>query len=57
MAPEERPQKTWLQCPCGTVILAKDEDDLVEQAQSHIAERHPDMVGLYEREHILFIAR
>lgn len=46
--------KTHLNCPCGEAILGKDEDDLVEQAQAHLAEAHPGMQ--YEREHILFMA-
>jgi hypothetical protein len=48
--------KTNLQCPCGEMITGKDEDDLVEKAQAHLAEKHPDLVGHYTREHILFMA-
>jgi hypothetical protein len=46
--------KTHLNCPCGEAIQGKDEDDLVELAQAHLAEVHPGMQ--YEREHILFMA-
>jgi predicted small metal-binding protein len=47
-------QKTRLQCPCGEFFQAKDEDDLVEQAQRHLKERHPHLE--YDREDILFMA-
>lgn len=46
--------KTRLTCPCGEVVRAKDEDELVELTQAHLAAEHPDMQ--YGREEILFIA-
>jgi hypothetical protein len=46
--------KTKLQCPCGEVIEGRDEDDLVEKVQQHLAEKHPD--HKYSREEILFLA-
>ena len=46
--------KTRLSCPCGEYIEGKDEDDLVEKAQAHLAEKHPGHE--YSREEILFIA-
>jgi hypothetical protein len=46
--------KTKLRCPCGLLITAKDEDELVELTQQHLAESHPGMT--YERDEILFIA-
>ena len=46
--------KTRLVCPCGTTIRATDEDDLVEQAQAHLAEAHPGRE--YDRDAILFMA-
>jgi uncharacterized protein DUF1059 len=46
--------KTTLDCPCGERIQGKDEDDLVEKVQAHLAEKHPD--HKYTREEILFIA-
>jgi hypothetical protein len=49
--------KTWLECPCGEVIRGVDEDDLVEKAQAHLAAAHPELAEIYQREHILFIAR
>ena len=46
--------KTRLQCPCGEFFEGADEDDLVEQAQRHLQERHPHLQ--YDREDILFMA-
>ena len=46
--------KTRVNCPCGTVIKAEDEDQLVEQTQAHLAAEHPGMS--YGRDEILFIA-
>jgi hypothetical protein len=46
-----------LQCPCGEEITAPDDDELVRRAHEHLAQAHPDLVGVYEREHILFMAR
>lgn len=46
--------KTLLRCPCGEEVRGKDEDELVELAQAHLAEAHPGRT--YEREMILFMA-
>ena len=46
--------KTRLQCPCGEFLQGANEDDLVEQAQRHLRERHPNLE--YDREDILFMA-
>lgn len=46
--------KTHLNCPCGEAILGKDEDDLVDKTQDHLAEAHPGME--YDRDAILFMA-
>jgi hypothetical protein len=48
--------KTNLQCPCGEMITGSDEDDLVKNAEAHLAEKHPDLAGEYTREQILFMA-
>lgn len=47
---------TRLDCPCGEHIVGDDEDDLVAKAKEHLNERHPDLVEVYDREHILFMA-
>ena len=46
--------KTTLDCPCGTRVVGKDEDELVEKTQAHLRETHPDLD--YGRDEILFIA-
>jgi hypothetical protein len=46
--------KRTLDCPCGERIRGENEDDLVEKAQAHLAERHPDLE--YSRDEILFMA-
>ena len=46
--------KTRIQCPCGETIVGKDEDELVELTQQHLAAAHPGME--YGRDEILFIA-
>jgi hypothetical protein len=46
-----------LNCPCGTALTGDTEDEIVEVAQAHLGEKHPDMADTYEREHILFMAQ
>jgi predicted small metal-binding protein len=48
--------KDTLKCPCGELIRGDDEDDLVEKVYKHIEAEHPDLVGHYTREQILFMA-
>lgn len=43
-----------LTCPCGTHIVGKDEDALVEKVQAHLRAEHPDHE--YTRDQILFLA-
>jgi len=53
----ERRDFVWVvDCPCGERLRGDSEDSIVEVATVHLAERHPDMADLYEREHILFMA-
>jgi hypothetical protein len=46
--------KTTLDCRAASGSLSRDEDDLVEKVQEHLAERHPDRD--YTRDEILFLA-
>jgi hypothetical protein len=48
--------KRFLQCPCGELLEAASEDELVEKADAHLVERHPELAGHYSREQILFMA-
>ena len=43
-------------CPCGEVIEAENDDDLVTKTQQHVREKHPELVDEYDREKILSIA-
>ena len=46
--------KTHLNCTCGEAISGKDEAELVELTQAHLASAHPGMQ--YDRDAILFMA-
>jgi predicted small metal-binding protein len=45
-----------LECPCGELILAESEDELVDNANAHLETEHPDLTGEYTRDQILFMA-
>jgi hypothetical protein len=49
------PPKTRLRCPCGELIEAATEDELVQKANEHLANAHPGH-GSYTRDEILFMA-
>ena len=42
-----------IDCECGQVIRADDDDDLVAQVDEHIKIEHPDLVGRLSREDVL----
>jgi len=44
-------------CPCGEVVEAESDDELVQGVEQHIQEKHPDMIGKYSREQILEMAQ
>jgi hypothetical protein len=48
--------KTKLDCPCGEHIEGQDQDNLVAKVRCHLADKHPDLLEIYGREHILFMA-
>lgn len=43
-------------CECGQVIRAGEEDELVGKVEDHVTEHHPDLVGKLDREQILAMA-
>jgi hypothetical protein len=45
-----------INCECGQVIRAADDDDLVAQVDDHIKIDHPDLVGRLSREDVLNMA-
>jgi hypothetical protein len=45
-----------LPCPCGVRLAGATEDEIVEVSFAHLAEQHPDMADMYQREHVLLMA-
>ena len=45
-----------INCDCGYVVRADNEDELVTNAEAHIQDAHPDMVGKVSREDFLAMA-
>lgn len=43
-------------CECGYVVRGDTDEQLLEQAESHIKETHPDLVGTITREDLLAMA-
>ena len=46
-----------INCPCGETVRGESDDELVTNAEAHIQEKHPDMVGTMSREQILDMAQ
>lgn len=46
--------KTRLTCPCGELIRGDSEDQLVDNVQQHLTEKHEGRT--YSRDEILFMA-
>jgi predicted small metal-binding protein len=45
-----------INCDCGFVVRAETEDELVANAEQHIQDAHPDLVGKLGREDLLAMA-
>ena len=45
-----------INCECGQVITAENDDELVQKAEQHVNESHPDLVGKLSRDDILGMA-
>jgi predicted small metal-binding protein len=45
-----------INCECGYVIRAEDDDELLGQAERHIQESHPELVGKVTRDDLLAMA-
>ena len=45
-----------INCDCGYTVSAESEDELVANAEAHVADAHPDMVGKVGREEFLAMA-
>jgi predicted small metal-binding protein len=46
-----------INCPCGETVRGESDDELVSNVETHIQEKHPDMVGSMSREQILEMAQ
>jgi predicted small metal-binding protein len=42
-----------INCECGRTIRGETDDDVVGQAEQHIRESHPELVGVVTREQVL----
>jgi len=45
-----------INCECGEVVRGGDDDELVANAEAHVGEAHPDLVGKISREDLLGMA-
>ena len=45
-----------IDCPCGQTVRGDSDDELVANAEEHMRDRHPEMVGTMSREQILGMA-
>lgn len=42
-----------INCECGQVVRGESEDELVANAQAHIEQSHPELVGNVSRDDLL----
>jgi predicted small metal-binding protein len=45
-----------INCECGYTVRGESDDELVENANQHVQDAHPDMVGQVSREQFLAMA-
>ena len=45
-----------INCEDGVTITGRDDDELVANARTHIADAHPDLVGKLSRDDLLKMA-
>jgi predicted small metal-binding protein len=45
-----------IDCPCGETVRGETDDELVANAEAHMRDKHPDMVGTMSREQLLGMA-
>ena len=45
-----------INCECGYVVRGESDERLLEHAERHIKETHPDLVGKVTREDLLAMA-
>jgi predicted small metal-binding protein len=42
-----------INCECGQVVRGEEDEELIENAMSHIEQNHPGLVGKISREDLL----
>lgn len=45
-----------INCECGEVVHAADDDELVEKVERHVGAAHPELAGKMSRDDILAMA-
>jgi predicted small metal-binding protein len=45
-----------MNCECGYTVRGTDDEELLDNVESHIAEQHPNLVGTITREDLLSMA-
>lgn len=45
-----------IDCPCGYTVRADSDDELIANAEEHMRDKHPEMVGTMSREQLLGMA-
>ena len=45
-----------INCECGQVVRGGNDDELVANAEAHMREAHPEMVGKVSRDDLLAMA-
>jgi predicted small metal-binding protein len=45
-----------IKCECGYVVRGDNEQELLDQAEKHVRETHPDLVGKVTRDDFLAMA-
>jgi Protein of unknown function (DUF1059) len=53
---EEATMGKRIDCECGEVVTASDDDELVAKVEAHVGAAHPDLVGKLSREDVLGMA-
>jgi predicted small metal-binding protein len=41
-----------IDCECGMTIRGETDDEVLDQAEQHVQENHPDLVGTITREQL-----
>ena len=53
---EEDTVSKLINCECGYVVRGSDEDELIRNAERHVGEAHPELVGKMSRDDLLGMA-